>query len=273
MRLNYARADFAFRVENPLSRDIFPGPALRGLLGWALAAIPSMAADEFFRHRFHPPQPVIPLWRLSFHEPPAPDGRSFIARVTTFGVSCEKDLGAVSAAFASEGLFLEVGTRNYRSGLHLHVIRPSDSGELAAPEESLIASSGRRRETVHFTSLLSIRTHGVVMCASRFNPMALFDSLRCRFAELAGGRIRSLATLPPCRVEEVGLSDMAIEAPLQQRRNLIEGVLGWVKLDGLNLGHVRWLAIAEVIGVGRATTFGAGTLQVASANRSHHEMV
>lgn len=265
--ISACRVRFLFECHPPLDGSVFPGPALRGLLGRRLEEVGSPESLAFLRERFRPggdggdaPAP----WRLGFASSPRPGEGVFEVELCAFGPSARADLAAATAAFAAAGLPLRLGPGRTAS-LRLHGF--SDLEETTLRPFEAARDSPSTALTLHLLTPLLINHGGRRLAAADLadDVRPLFHSLRLRCAELAGlRRADPRAGVPmdsPIPVAaEVG--DVRLPMVFQGKSQTLVGILGSLRFEGLTPDAAGLLRVAEWTGIGRQTTFGAGTALV-----------
>lgn len=255
------RAVFTFVADPPLDMKWFPGPALRGLLGRSLERTRSPEAAEFLRQRFRTFGGSTPaLWRMGFTRPPDPSVSTFDADFACFGPAAADDLEAIAAAFALPGLHLDLPRRRFDLAL-----RSRSRAEAAIFRLGQAEECGAARRHAHLLTPLVIHHAGKALAARALaaNVRPLLDSLRLRFADLAGIR-RDSPQLPQfCEAvapSEAALRDVLLHLPLQGRHRALQGIVGTLSWEALPIELTGWLDAATWLGAGRNTAFGAGTI-------------
>ena len=256
--LRVEQADLLFRTESDLGPTDFPGPALRGWIGRALERHGGPECMEFLQSRFKPVDGAG-FWRFSFHEPPLPRQRRFRARLTTLGEHAAGDMLAIIAALDVPDAFLALPGLRSRIALDLVEPRPAHS---ILPAEPTGAPSDL---DIHLLTPLSIHQGGEPLTAAAWlSPQPLLDSIRIRFADLAGIRRSSMPPSPVGGAFSCELHDLKWPMPISGERQSLSGVIGTMHWRDAPAAAAALLATAPYLGAGRLNSFGFGTMEIRS---------
>lgn len=265
------RVDCLFRLEQGLDREVFPGAALRGLIGRAVGdeEEESPTIRSFFRERFKPGENGVVSWRMEFHHAPDPQRRRFSVRLSTIGKHARDDLASILAALRVCFRPLKVG--EFESRIALERVDSLDARLVVPwttrPPASWTAEVPEGPLRVDFITPVSIHRGGRPLPAAEWSDATpLFDSVRLRVADLAGKRHREMPSLGSPPVAHLSLTDVEIPLVLDRRPRTLRGVMGYIEFEQLDAGHFGLLQAAASLGAGRLTSYGLGTLSMPGLN-------
>lgn len=256
MHLLLESATLHFRANPPIAPGEYPCPALRGLLGWMLAAHPDIEAREFLAQRFHPESPAIPSWTMwsDWSESLPPD--VFSVQISCCGPTACYDLRCIVEALSRENIPLK--TPHAAHAIHLLDASGFRSHVIPAPDPHFLWKGKHEPITLHCISPIFLRSGNAAIGPEEFSINGLIESIRVRFGRLSGTPVRDLP--PAGRVEALSnnLTQVLLSLPIGKNRRDITPLFGTVTfrpLDPLSLG---WLSIGEAIGAGGSVSFGLG---------------
>jgi hypothetical protein len=265
-RLPACRSRLTLVTDPPLDPHWFPGPALRGLIGRGLQRLGAPAATAFLHQRFLSAAPDSPVpWRMAFVSPPDPARAAFNLEITTFGTAAAADLAAICATLDLPGLRLDLPGRSFNIRLLEQFPLEASVITLDAPSRRSAPISQLLPTALYLLTPLVINTRGRRLPAADLavDTRPLLDSLRLRFADLAG--IRRKHPLLPLFPESLPASratlhDVQLHLPLQGSAQTLTGITGTLHWHRLPPAAISLLHQAPWIGCGRNTTYGAGSI-------------
>lgn len=269
--IHACRVELRFHTDPPLEGSVFPGPALRGLIGRRLEELGSSDGLSFLRERFRPGSisgDTPAHWRLGFTKPPSPTHGSFEVALSTFGPSAQADLTAIIAALAAPNLPLRLpGPSRVLNLRHLSQFEETVLNPFRNPVHSPATQNPPASRIIQFVTplLLSHAGQPITAAGLHHNPGIVFHSLRLRVADLAGmrrndPRVPSLDSLINS-IETVSSTLVDVRLPLvfDRKPQSLVGILGSLHLTNLTPPLHHLLESVPWIGIGKQTTFGAGS--------------
>ncbi len=256
--LRVERAEIIFDCEYTLPHGSFPGPALRGLLGRMIGGLHGDLCQDFLQNRFKGERVS---WRFAFSEPP--EENRFAVQVLAMGDHAREDLCVILSALSLPKMMLRLpGFKTHLQifraqrlkGFTLEYVEtePYDDelgSASCSPQLQLLTPA-----CIHHQRLPWLADDWVV-------ADTLLDSIALRFADLSGMMRRSIAKPQTgCSISSDLLMDVQIPMPMGGRHQMTAGVLGTVGFSELDRYSLSLLQVAEIIGLGRSTAFGLGSV-------------
>jgi hypothetical protein len=256
--LDLIQSTLFFESEEPLDQGMFPGPALRGAMGWGLLADPSYPSQELANSRFHPKDPEQPCWRFCFSDPPTETG--FSVDLMVWGKQAESDTALYARALSRSDLFLKLGHRQIH--LRLDRIRPQPLQKLGWPGVEPV-SAGTRSVHLQFLTPCCMRSGGRYLSSVELSFEHLGQSIQSRFGAACGIRRKDLL-LPETPTPFMNTKLMECRLPVQREFQKTEpkGFMGEIHLEEVFGSWLQILALGEVLGVGGYVTQGMGNYRL-----------
>jgi len=260
MHLTLESATLHFRSTPPVSGDEYPCPALRGLLGWMLAAHPDLQAREFLAQRFHPESPAIPSWTMWSEQAINHPDDVFSVEFSCSGSTARDDLRCIVEALSRRDIPLKTPLATHyvnlldASGFRSHVI--------PAPDPHSLWKSSHEPITLHCISPIFLRSGSTTIGPKEFSLKGLIESIRVRFGRLSNTLVRDLPPAGSVETLSIRMSQVLLSLPIGQHKKEITPLFGSVTFRPLDPLSLAWLSIGEAIGAGGSVSFGLGAFRL-----------
>jgi len=273
--MKYYKINLQFSIKKDI--PFFIGSQIRGAMGYALKKVvcinPSFKCQECFAqdnclyYDFYEKKGVYHKYRLDFTL-----GNSTYDFNFYLFEDSTKALPYVISAFYK--LFTEIGLGVDRETTNDFTIKVDDKNiykdgnfslDGIEPQEWSEDVEYREKASLKLITPLRIKSNNrFVRSAKELDIKGLINSIYQRQRMLQGLERAKLPFEPTLNIADafVNFKDLSRYSNRQRGKLKIGGLLGYIELKNIDIESFKLLKLAELIGVGKQTTFGLGKVQL-----------